>query len=168
MIALKRQNVELKGELTQLKELFSLLYMRSPEDSIEILARIRGSGDPVAVLQAVRQADLLLNPETAKTTQTPTLQKLDAEALAYSSIPVPARPWTTLAGDGIVSELITNFFQNDHGYLVPFIHRGCFIRDMRNASREETSYCSPTLLNAICALKCVTAPLLSMLAEKAG
>jgi hypothetical protein len=153
--ALRRQNAELKEELTQLRELFALLHTRTAEDSVEILNRIRSTKDALGVLQSVRQADILLPNPPAKSSRSPRVQKFDAEALAHSTIRVPARPWTTVMGDGIVSELVTGFFQNDHGYLVPFIHQVSFLRDMRSLSPEKASYCSPSLLNAMCALKCV-------------
>ncbi|KAI5459475.1 hypothetical protein BGZ63DRAFT_466108 [Mariannaea sp. PMI_226] len=155
-VALKKQNAELKDELSQLKELLNLLRTRPLDDAAEILNRIRIINDPIAVLQSVRQAEILLPNPLATRSQSPRVQKIDTEAMNSSSIRVPARPWTTLAGDGIISELVTNFFQNDHGYLVPFIHRGSFIRDMKNQSIGESLYCSPTLLNAMCALKCLT------------
>lgn len=122
---------------------------------MEILNRLRSTNDPIAVLKSVRQADILLPNLSGTGSQTPRLQKLDTEALQHSTIRVPARPWTIVAGDGIISELVTNFFQNDHGYLVPFIYRDSFIRDMKSQSSKEASYCSSTLLNAMCALKCV-------------
>ncbi|KAF5007709.1 hypothetical protein FDECE_5957 [Fusarium decemcellulare] len=155
-VALRRENAELSAELAQLRELFSLLRTRAPEDAAVILDRIRTTNDPISVLQFVRQADILLPNPSSTSSQSPRVQKVDAEALSHSAIRIPARPWTTLAADGIVSELVSNFFQNDHGYLVPFIHRDSFIRDVRGQSIEQASYCSPTLLNAICALKCLT------------
>lgn len=112
---MRRENVELNEELSELRELFNLLHTRAPEDALVILDRIRSTNDPISVLHFVRQADILLPNPSSRGSQSSRVQKLDAEALSHSAIHIPARPWTTLAGDGIVSELVSGFFQNDHG-----------------------------------------------------
>jgi hypothetical protein len=86
----------------------------------------------------------------------PRLLKLNQEALETVPIKVPARPWTIVAGDGIVSELITEFFANDHLYFFPPIDRMAFLGDMQKADIENARYCSPLLVNAICAHRCVS------------
>ena len=156
-LALKRKHGTLLEEVDQLKELFSLMHKRSHQEAHEIFKRIRSTNDPIAILQSIKDAELLLSRPLPGVYNDPRIQRLDADSIQNSSIKVPARPWTMVAGDGIVSELITNFFENDHGYLVPLIHRGSFLKEMRTRSAREAKYCSPTLVNSICALKCVNA-----------
>ena len=83
-----------------------------------------------------------------------TTLEIDAEALASSPLKVPARPWTSVAGDGIVSNLISSFFKWDDSYLYSFVDRELFLRDMR--SGVESQYCSPLLVNSICAARSVS------------
>ena len=80
---------------------------------------------------------------------------VDAEALAESPLKVPARPWTSVAGDGIVSDLISAFFRWDDSFIYPFIDRALFFRDMKLAELGSR-YCSPLLVNAICATRAVS------------
>jgi hypothetical protein len=69
---------------------------------------------------------------------------------------VPARPWTVLAGDGLVSELVSAFFTYDHCSGIPFVDQECFLADMRAEDITQARFCSPFLVNAICALRCVS------------
>lgn len=143
-------------ENKQLRELYSYLVSCPQQDVYEILRRMRATNDPIAILHDVKQAEILIpNPGPEHANKSP-LSLLEAESLENSYIKAPARPWTMVAGDGIVSNLISSFFSNDHNYLVPFVHRGSFLKDMRSQSFQEARYCSPLLVNAICALKCVS------------
>jgi hypothetical protein len=81
----------------------------------------------------------------------------DLDILASSAIRVPARPWTLLAGDSLVSELVSAFFAYDHCSGIPFVDQECFLADMRAENIVQARFCSPFLVNAICALKCVSA-----------
>jgi hypothetical protein len=81
---------------------------------------------------------------------------VDREALDLAPIKVHARPWTIVADDGIVSELISGFFEVDHLYYIPAIDRDTFLDDMEKANIREAKYCSPLLVNAICAYRCVS------------
>lgn len=86
--------------------------------------------------------------------------KFDAQALAESAIKVPAKPWTSVAGDGLVSHLISDFFSRDSSD--PFVN-GCtyleqnlFLRDMKLGDPSQSQFCSKFLVNAICGLRSVS------------
>lgn len=67
----------------------------------------------------------------------------------------PARPWTAVAGDGLVSNLVSHFFELEHRFLTSHIDREVFIDEMIEADAEKAEFCSPLLVNAICALSSV-------------
>ena len=123
--------------------------------------RLRLSNDPLGVLRLVKSADLLLQSSNIRPTDQsaladPRVQKLDADALAHSSVKVSARPWTTIAGDGIVSELINSFFAFENTFLLPAIDLEAFLQDMEKRNIGDAKYCSPLLVNALCALRSVS------------
>lgn len=156
---IRNQHADLKEENAKLWELYGFLFNLPESEATEILARLRVSGDPMAVLQDVRDSSLLfLNPEPYDhpTSSDPRLERLDLDALRASTFRVNARPWTAVAGDGVVSELISSFFAWDDAFFYPFIHRQAFIDDMRQNSPDTARYCSPFLVNAICASRCVS------------
>lgn len=155
--ALKRANTQLREENAELKELYGFLRKRPKLEACEILNRVRASDDPIAVLHFIRQADLLLVGPTARTHGADLqIEKLDLDALHDSPIKVRARPWTTVAGDGLVSALISSFFSWDDPFFYPFVDREYFLRDMATQDLKEAKYCSPLLVNSICALRCVS------------
>ncbi len=113
--------------------------------------------DPISLALSVRQAELLLPLGGSEDRgEFKTLQQLESDGLEYSPIKVPALPWTTVAGDGIVSELISAWFKWDNAFLYPFIDRECFTKDIRAADPQNAMYCSPFLVNAICAHRSVS------------
>jgi hypothetical protein len=54
------KNAQLLEEIHALRELYSLLQYKPEVEASEILARIRSNSDPIAVLDLVKEADLLL------------------------------------------------------------------------------------------------------------
>ena len=143
--------------------LFDLIHDRSEPDAWEIFKRIRLSKDPLAVLKSVQDADLVLpNPSlvaAASDLSDPRIRKLDDAARDKSPMHVPARPWTAVAGDGLVSELVCSLFAWDV-YLFPFFQPNALLVDMRRADPNAAQYCSPFLINAICAYRAVRHSLL--------
>ncbi|KAG6062640.1 hypothetical protein E4U32_002112 [Claviceps aff. humidiphila group G2b] len=76
------------------------------------------------------------------------------EADSDQNIEARAAPWTTVAGDEVVSELITQYFTFDYLYVFPPINRTIFAREMASPSVHPGLCCSPLLVNAICAQQC--------------
>ncbi|KAI0104632.1 putative C6 transcription factor [Nemania sp. FL0031] len=141
---------QLQRENLELRQLFHDLSKRPESEAYTIFQRLRTANDPIALAHSIRQAELLLPPAAS---ESPTLQEIEVDALRRSPVKITARPWTTVAGDGIVSELISSWFKWDDAFLYPFIDRDCFIQDIRVGDSTSAKYCSPFLVNAICALR---------------
>ncbi|KAI0394449.1 putative C6 transcription factor [Xylariaceae sp. FL0594] len=145
---------KLQSENQQLRQLYRDLATRPESEAYAIFQRLRSVEDPIALADAIRQAELLLpQPATQENEELTALQQLDSEALRRSPIRVSASAWTSVAGDGIVSELVSAWFKWDDPFLYAFIDRECFLRDLREADPKKAVYCSPFLVNAICAYR---------------
>lgn len=158
---MRRKNESLQNELDQLRSLLDGIRNRSEVESMEIFRRVRAAVDPMDVVELLRGSDLLLQnsaPERSSGSETPAsgLGNLELSALEHSSIKVRAKPWTRVAGDGLVSELISSFFAYDNGFYLSFIDQECFLDDMQASDVENADFCSSLLVNAICALRCVS------------
>lgn len=153
--ALKKRFDWADSERNQLRDLFNLLVSRTESEADEIYRRLRTSGDPIRVLQSVKQAYLLLpNPgPVSELSAFPQVERLDNEAYRLSPLKLRARPWTAVADDGIVSALISSFFAWDGHYFLPFVDQECFVRDMRTSDIRRAKFCSPFLVNAICTIQ---------------
>ncbi|KAK1995363.1 hypothetical protein LX36DRAFT_659716 [Colletotrichum falcatum] len=153
-LALKRKASVLETENAQYRDLFRMVCTKSEDEAKEIFRRIRVSGDPIRVLESIRQAEILLPaPMTNERTRDARLAKVDERALQTSLIRVPAKPWTTVADDGLVSELVTDFFTWENVSCFPAIEQTLFVDDMRSGNIRQARWCSPILVNAICAIR---------------
>lgn len=152
---LQRRLGEIENERNDLRDLLNMIQTQPEDEATEIFRRLRMNRDPLMTLQSIRHAKTLLpNPDPVSQYQGyPQIETLDAESGRWSPLKVRARPWTTVAGDGIVSALISKFFAWDGAYILPFIDRNCFIRDMKSGNLEQSQFCSPFLVSAICTLQ---------------
>ncbi|KAI1151903.1 putative C6 transcription factor [Nemania diffusa] len=152
--ARKEITSQLQRENLELRQLFHDLSKRPESEAYTIFQRLRAADDPIALAHSIRQAELLL-PRVASEEpgESATVKQLELDAWSRSPVKIPAKPWTTVAGDGIVSELISAWFKWDNSFLYPFIDRECFIQDVREGDPTRAKYCSPFLVNAICALR---------------
>jgi len=107
-----------------------------------------GACDPTAILQAVYACSSESDgPDSI-------LKTLDDLAYQDSSIKVLTELWTDVAGKGIVSGLVSDFFANEEAYFFSAVHREAFLDDMK--SPVTARFCSPLLVNAICAVRSVS------------
>ncbi|KAK5651892.1 hypothetical protein OQA88_11551 [Cercophora sp. LCS_1] len=138
-----------------LRELFD--YFRSQPENYawEAFKRLRTIKDdhPLQILQGIRDAERPLLTPPISTTGGQEASEIDATALAGSVIRVPATPWTSVAGEGIVSSLISAYFKWDDPFIYSYIDKELFLRDMRCSIPSQAKYCSPLLVNALCALR---------------
>jgi hypothetical protein len=156
-LALKRKYSSIETEVDQLRELLNFVHSRPKVEALEIFNRIRLGRDPIEVLRFIKQADVLLPTSPINTSNgDPRLVKLDLDALEDASIKVRARPWTTVAGDGIVSELVSKHFGYTALFCYSVVDQELFLADMENGDLERSRYCSPLLVNAICAFESVS------------
>ncbi|KAL0779974.1 hypothetical protein CaCOL14_004458 [Colletotrichum acutatum] len=153
-LALKRKANDLESENVQYRDLFRMVCTKSEDEAKEIFRRIRLSGDPLRVLESIRQAEILLPslPVNDRVSDS-RLAKLNERAMESSLLRVPAKPWTTVADDGIVSELITDFFSWDNASCFPAIEQNLFLEEMRSGNIKRAKWCSPILVNAMCAVR---------------
>jgi hypothetical protein len=151
---LQRRYNRVEEERDQLKELFDLIRDQPDTEAHEIFRRLRTSSNPLHVFRDLRQANLLLpNPDpVSQVIGNPQVGAIDSEALRLSALKLRARPWTTVAGDGLVSALISSFFAWDGNYLTPFVDSKCFIKAMNTGNVVSIEFCSPFLVNAICCI----------------
>lgn len=157
--SLKRKHETAQGENEQLHQLFDFIRSRPETEAYEIFRRIRTTSDPIAVLNLIKDGDLLLQQLTSgfsSASLEPRLQKIEQDALQAASIKVHARPWTAVAGNGLVSELISGFFDWDLPFHLSCVDRDAFLSDMREGKPATAKYCCPALVNAMCALRSVS------------
>ena len=124
-----------------------------------IVQRIQMSKDPSSVITLLQTGNAAyehsLTSLRDEATDAP-LRSLDADALRHSRIQVPARPWTNVAGDGIVSHLVSIFFDREQPFMLPSLDEQAFVADMGSDSAVNANLCSPLLVNAICACSAVS------------
>lgn len=159
--SLKAQRDTFAEENARLWQLFKGLKELPRQEADEILTRLRSTGDPYAALRLARNVSppMAAGPSFASQEEgqgNTRLPAIDMRALANSPLRVSARPWTLVAGDGVVSDLISSFFRWDDIFFFPFIDKQAFLEDMRSNNPSTAKYCSPFLVNAICASRSVS------------
>jgi hypothetical protein len=155
---LKATSKQLERENSDLKELFTCLSSRPEPEALEVYRKLRTTDDPFSTLQYAKDAGLV--PATSSSDSCSitddVLARINDEALAASVLKVPARPWTSVAGDGLVSHLLSTFFKWDDPLAYSFIDRKLFLRDLRHGNHSPRPFCSPLLVNSLCALRSVS------------
>lgn len=157
---MKKKYDSASTELEQYHDLFEYIRSRSEVDAAEVYRRLRASNDPLSVWRFLKDGDLLLQTRSSNVSRdTPTpadFENLDRTALEGSPFKLRASPWTAVSGDGLVSELISSFLAHDNGFLFSFIDVQFFLADLMAGKPDQSEWCSPCLVNAICALRCVS------------
>jgi hypothetical protein len=156
---MRRKNDALQAEVYRLRELST--HDRS-------ITKIEPLEDDQQLLGPANVEDVATTPEDDSIPSQPyaidirdetpafALETLDVAALNKSTFQVHARPWTTLANDGLVSELLSSFFASDGCFYLSFIDQQYFLDDMETGDIDNAKICSPLLVNSICALRCVS------------
>ncbi|KAG5916903.1 hypothetical protein E4U53_004257 [Claviceps sorghi] len=150
--ALDRDFHRLTREVHQLRRFYGYIRAAPQEEAYNVFMQIRASGSsrPIDVLDSLdhqeRQGSLTSNEDSDGNTY---------DLVGSHSIEVRASPWTTVAGDEVVSELVTQYFTFDYLYVFPPINRSIFVREMQSLSIMTATSCSPVLVNAICAQQCI-------------
>ena len=153
----------MRSDLSDMQELYDYLRSRPLDQVAEVIRRIRSNADPCKVLSLVRDGDLLLQISAParialEADVDSIVQKLDDAAYLQSAIKLDARPWTDVAGNGVVSELVAIFFDIEQPFVTTYVDRHCFLEDMICGQTEVGKFCSPALLNAVCAIGAVSVP----------
>jgi hypothetical protein len=156
---MRRKNDALQAEVDRLREL--LTHDRS-------ITKTKPLENDQQLLEAANVEDVATTPKEDSIPPQPyatdfrdetlafALENLDVAALSKSTFQVHARPWTTVANDGLVSELLSSFFASDGCFYLSFVDQQYFLDDMEAGDIDKAELCSPLLVNAICALRCVS------------
>ncbi|PHH69522.1 hypothetical protein CDD82_7706 [Ophiocordyceps australis] len=131
---------QLRDQLKLAKEenakLYDFLHVVATLPRCEVdalLGKIRTATDPDSLLRLVKESSssplMRLGQDVADGIHDKQLRELDLEALRTSPFKVSARPWTMLAGDGLVSSLVSSFFAWDDAFAYPFVDREAFMRE---------------------------------------
>ncbi|KAK4652700.1 hypothetical protein QC762_500930 [Podospora pseudocomata] len=144
----KREKARYKKERDDLLHLLTSIRDKPQREAENIFARLRVFNDPFEVCQSLRDAELL-----PFVSSSPAKLPSPSDANEIIDIHVPARPWTTLVNDAVVSRLMSRFF-SPSSQLFPAIDRDVFVSDMQAKNLTTSKLCSPLLANAVCAMPC--------------
>lgn len=158
-LTLKREFSSVQGDMDRLLALLHYIHAAPEAEAWNLLWQIRSSHDPFSALRTAQDGDLAmqqyLNSSWTERDNDGYLRILDATAMRQSPIKVPARPWTNIAGDGIISHLVSIFFVQEQQFLMPYVDKKIFLADMASGDHSNSQFCSPLLVNSICALSAV-------------
>jgi hypothetical protein len=153
---MRRKNDALQREVDQLRELVGYIRTCPEVEAKQVYRQLRTANGLQELIHLHEGSDISSKQKHRMSRSENPACEPDLDVLANSAIKVPARPWTLLAGDDLVSELVSAFFTYDHCSGIPFVDQECFLADMRAEDIVQARFCSPLLVNAICALKCVS------------
>ncbi|KAK0661700.1 putative nitrogen assimilation transcription factor nirA [Cercophora samala] len=144
----KREKAQYKKERDDLLHLLVSIRDKPEREAENIFARLRVFNDPFEVCQSLKDAELM---PFVSSGPADLLSPTDANEVI--NLHVPARPWTTLVNDAVVSRLVSRFF-SPCAQLLPAIDRDVFVADMQAKNPTTSKLCSPLLVNAVCAVPC--------------
>lgn len=122
-----------------------------------ILRRIRETTDPLEVVRLIRDGDLLLLHAGPEEKQMVSVEPQSPSQHPSRLIPITTSPWTTVTDSSTLKRLISIFFEKDQRFLMSFIDRDMFLKDMQAGPQSSQNgwSCSVLLVNAICAFTVV-------------
>lgn len=160
--ALKRKYNSLEEELETLRNLYGYIQSRPLSEAHDLVAVIQSCQDPTEATRrfllhndSIRDINAFAEAEISNVF----LASGDVEtslAPAHYPVHVLAYPWTTVAGDEVVSKLISQFFIAERSLVLPIVNSSQFIEEMKGGDTTVAMFCSPLLVNAICAHQCVS------------
>ncbi|OAQ60052.1 fungal zn(2)-Cys(6) binuclear cluster domain-containing protein [Pochonia chlamydosporia 170] len=162
--ALKRKYNSLEEELETLRNLYGYIQSRPLSEAHDLVAVIQACQDPTeATRRFLLHNDSIgdINAFAEAEISNVFLASGDVEtslAPAHYPVHVLAYPWTTIAGDEVVSKLISQFFIAERSLVLPIVNSSQFIEEMKGGDTTVAMYCSPLLVNAICAHQCFLSP----------
>ena len=157
-MALADEVIQFRKENYQLKRRLGYTCASPEEEPCEALKQVRwrDSANIIDALPSLKTEGL----HTEENTATPGLPAIsDDTGVGPASsliIGVQALPWSAVANDQVVSELISQYFTFDYLYVFPPIPRLTFLDEMRLGDVDAATSCSPLLVNAMCAQQCVS------------
>lgn len=149
----------LQAEMEKLKKFDKRLGTASEYEAYTTFLHILANNDqiPARALHYVHESNAI---ESVTSTDASTACPLSVKGrdgfLNGSVIKVPALPWTDVAGDEVVSQLMFQYFTFDYLHGFPPIPCSIFLSEMQTANPATAFCCSALLVNAICARQCVS------------
>lgn len=143
----------MQDDLDRMTELYDYIRSRSEGEVWDLVSQIRQTADPFKFLKLVRDRNGDLPTGLPEPNVKAMMRQLDASALEESRIKVRASPWTSIAGDGIVSHLISRALEPS---VTTFIDEEALTTDMSVQNPGTTPYCSALLVNVLCAFGTVS------------
>lgn len=109
------------------------------------------------MVRFVQEGDLLLHGNLPDDKATDPAEASVRDVPMPTNVQPPTCPWTSIATDDEVQELISTFFEKDQVFLMSFIDRHTFLSTMKAGLKplRNILFCSPLLVNAICAVTAV-------------
>lgn len=159
--ALHKHAQQLRKEIHQLNRLYEYICASDEDEAFNVFKRIRASGNSSSTdaLRSFDQDEFLPTPEY---TESPNSAEMNGDPCVKPVnnilIELQALPWSMVASDEVVSELISQYFAFDYLYVYPPIPRHAFVSEMKLGDTAAATCCSPLLVNAICAQQCVSGP----------
>jgi hypothetical protein len=158
LLSLRRKNEALQNEIDRLHEVVNHIYQDPEARALGTHQQPRKAVSPMEMIPH-KDNDSLIHPNASSSsdhTLAPVSEDLESIAITDSTLKVQAQRWTSVAGNALVSELLSSFFVYDNCFYLSFIDQESFLHDLQTGDTERGDFCSPLLVNAICALRCVS------------
>ncbi|EFY85809.1 C6 transcription factor, putative [Metarhizium acridum CQMa 102] len=158
--ALEKEAAQLSKAVHQLKRLYGYICASSEDEAFKVFQHIRASDNhnPIDALQSFDRNDFLTLEYNESPAPTDVSDDTGIESATNALFEVRALPWSVVASDEVVSELISQYFTFDYLYAFPPIPRVTFLNEMKLGDVAAATSCSPLLVNAICAQQCFLSP----------
>jgi hypothetical protein len=158
LLSLRRKNEALQNEIDRLHEVVDYTHQDREARALGTNQKSREAASATEILSNKDHASLQ-HPSTSSSSDhalAPVSKDLKSIATTESTLKVQAQPWTSGADSALVSELLSSFFVYDNCFYLSFVDQESFLHDLQTGDTESADFCSPLLVNAICALRCVS------------
>lgn len=158
LLSLRRKNEALQNEIDRLHEVVNYIHQDPEARVLETHQQSRKAVSPTEMTPH-KDNDSFIHPNTSSSsdhTLAPVSEDPESIAIIESTLKVQTRPWTSIAGNELVSELLSSFFVYDNCFYFSFVDQESFLHDLQTGDTETADFCSPLLVNAICALRWVS------------
>lgn len=141
-----------------MKRLYGYICASFEDEAYRVFKHVRRSNNsnPIDTMRSFDQDEFYTQECTRLRRSTEASDDSGVEDAPGFLFLVQALPWSIVASDVVVSELISQYFTYDYLYVFPSVPRLPFLNEMRLGDPITARCCSPLLVNAICAQQCVS------------
>ncbi|KAF3042574.1 hypothetical protein E8E11_000492 [Didymella keratinophila] len=147
---LNRATASLTRENSALKELLDRIKQGTDDEAYSTFLQLRSKSD-LSVLNVAQHLTVQV-PDDISEPGAESSMDFSMWTTGKEVTPTKAKPWTTVAEDELVAELIASWFMWDDAQVCPCIDREALLGP---AGAAGAQYCSPFLINVMCAARCV-------------